>query len=46
QVKPSQMKSKSHVNVFKYRHGRTFDTTTISSIDWFNNELLDQFIQW
>ncbi|CAF4393110.1 unnamed protein product, partial [Rotaria magnacalcarata] len=27
-------------------YGRTFGSTTISSSDWFNNELLDQFIQW
>ncbi|CAF4320946.1 unnamed protein product, partial [Rotaria magnacalcarata] len=26
-------------------YGRTFGSTTISSSDWFNNELLDQFIQ-
>ncbi|CAF5088982.1 unnamed protein product, partial [Rotaria magnacalcarata] len=25
--------------------GRMFGSTTISSSDWFNNELLDQFIQ-
>ncbi|CAM2730301.1 unnamed protein product, partial [Rotaria socialis] len=25
---------------------RTFGSTTISASDWFNNERLDQYIQW
>ncbi|CAM4931113.1 unnamed protein product [Rotaria socialis] len=29
-----------------YRYGRTFGSTTISASDWFNNERLDQYIQW
>ncbi|CAF5218095.1 unnamed protein product, partial [Rotaria magnacalcarata] len=26
--------------------GRTFGSTTISASYWFNNERLDQYIQW